>query len=776
MGLPRSAMAGLAMTWFDGVLSVRLNSYENSIPLSRVIFAGRIVLMLKIRHYSSFSRLHHRFSLKLNGRFWAVTAKLVFFGLLGMAFLTLFILVYFAKDLPSPYRLTDHQTQLSTKIFDRNNELLYDVYGNQNRTLVQLTDLPSYVPQATIAIEDKDFYKHQGFDPKGILRAVRQIIFYHNLQGGSTLTQQLIKTVLLSSERTVTRKIKEAILAIQTEKRYTKDEILQMYLNEAPYGGTAWGIQAAAETFFGKNAKDLTLAEAALLTGLPQKPTSYSPFTYPEAAKWRQGEVLRRMTEDGYITSGQATAAKKEELKYATPGASLKAPHFVMFVKEKLAEQFDEKTIEEGGLQVFTSLDYKLQEKAQKIVKEEIDKLKGLKVENGAAVVLSPKTGEILAMVGSKDYFSKEIDGNVNVTTRPRQPGSAFKPITYATALKKGYGLSTMLMDVKTDFPSGDPEHPIYTPENDEGKFRGPVQLRFALGNSYNIPAVKLLGMVGIHEAIRTARDMGITTLNDESRYGLSLTLGGGEVKLLELSSAYGVFANKGRYNEPQAILKVTDSYGKVLYEYRPSLGQKVLSEEVCYLISHTLLDKNARSAAFGSLSYLDVSGKTVSVKTGTTNDKRDNWTIGFTPSFVAGVWVGNNDNSPMDKKLTSGETGAAPIWNKLMKETLKNSKDEWPEKPEKIIATEVDSLTGMLPGEKTEGRRTEYFIRGTEPTISTNPFQRLKINNEDKDVIVFREADPVSTDGQNRWQEGIDNWAAEQTDPKFHIPKETPR
>lgn len=692
------------------------------------------------------------------------------------------MVAYFATQVPSPEDLSNRSIAQATKIFDKNGELLYDIYEDQNRTPVKLEEVPSYVREATISIEDKDFYKHSGFDLIGISRALFNIATKRHVEGGSTLTQQLVKNALLTSDRSVIRKIKELILAIQVERTYSKDQILEMYLNEIPYGGTAYGIEAAANLYFGKHAKELSLAEASLLAGLPQRPSVYSPYgTHPELAKVRQKEVLRRMVEDGYITRDQANKAEKEELTYRTKQNELgfKAPHFVLYVKQKLIEQFGDKLVEQGGLRVTTTIDYKLQEEAEKIVKEEVEKLKGAKVGNGAAVVMDPKTGQILSMVGSKDYFAKDYDGNVNVALSLRQPGSATKPINYARGMEKGYGANYVLMDVKTQFPGGD--RPAYVPVNYDGQFRGPVQVRYALGNSYNIPAVKMLALVGIKDVLDLGYRMGLTTWEPTSEnvdsVGLSLTLGGREVRLLDLTSAFGVFANQGKQVDPISILKVTDNKGKTLFEYKESDGRKVLDEGIAFTISDILSDNGARTAAFGSNSVLNIPGKTVAVKTGTTDEKRDNWAIGYTPSVVVGIWVGNNDNSPMSPSVASGVTGASPIWNKIMIAALKGKQNEAFNKPSSVVQVEVDGLMTGKPHGGSPTRR-EYFLSGNEPKEESKAYQRAKVcknnphrlandgeDSEEKDVIVLSENDPT---GANLWQKGIDEWVLTSSNPLF--------
>ncbi len=655
--------------------------------------------------------------------------------------IVLTLIVLFFKDLPSPTKLRENAYPVSSKIFDRNGNILYEIYADQNRTPIKLKDLPPYVYQASIAIEDQRFYKHFGFDFEGIVRALRNIIFKQQLQGGSTITQQLVKTTLLTRKRTLSRKAKEAVLTVMTEALYTKDEILEMYLNHIPYGGTAYGIESASKTYFNKSAKDLSVAEAALLAGLPQAPSAYSPFgSKPERGTARQKEVLRRMVEEKYITKEKSEEAAKQELKFATDKINIKAPHFVFYVKDMLEDKYSASVVEQGGLRVTTTLDLSIQEKAQATVSAEIDKLKRYKVGNGAALVTNPKTGEILAMVGSKNYFDASADGQVNVTIRERQPGSSIKPLNYVTAMELGkITPSTMMLDIPTCFQVDG--QPLYCPKNYDGSFKGPTQTRFALGNSNNIIAVKTLALNGVDNFIATASAMGIKTWKDPSRYGLSLTLGGGEVTMLDLATAYGTLANQGVRVNLNPILKVEDYTGKVLEEHTPSEianlvddtnaenaspsakfdwslpVERVLHRANAYLISHILLDNNARIGAFGPSSQLVIPRQIVSVKTGTTNDLRDNWTIGYTPSLLTAVWVGNNDNSPMNRSLVSGVTGAAPIWNGIMKELLKGKKEEWPEKPEDVVSENVCTLSGLIPNSTSPcTTRSEFFWKETVP------------------------------------------------------------
>lgn len=648
--------------------------------------------------------------------------------------------IYIFKDLPSPTRLSSYPYPASTLIFDRQGKLLYEIYAEKNRIPIKLADLPDHIKWATIASEDKDFYHHHGFDFKGMLRAIYNTIFRRSLQGGSTLTQQLVKNALLTPQRTLRRKIREALLTFGTEIIYSKDEILQMYLNQAPYGGTAWGIEAASQTYFGKRARDLNLAEAALLVGLPASPTRFSPFgAHPELAKQRQQRVLKRMVENGYINQQELDQALEEELNFAPAAIGIKAPHFVLYVKELLVEKYGQAAVEQGGLKVTTTLDLDWQDFAQQTVASEVAELKKLKVTNGAVLVTNPPTGEILAMVGSKDYFDQEIDGNVNVTIRPRQPGSAIKPINYALALeKKLITPATVLNDIPTCFRVAG--QPLYCPVNYDGRFHGPVQARFALGSSYNLPAVKVLALNGLENFIEKATEMGITTFKDPSQYGLSLTLGGGEVTMYDMAQAFSSFANLGIRQDLWAIKKVEGKNGKILYEHPEQEGPRVLPMEVAYLINHILLDNNARSAAFGSRSLLVVKNHPeVSVKTGTTNDLRDNWTIGWTPSALVVTWVGNNDNSPMSW-VASGITGASPIWNKIMSYALEEKEEQWPLKPEGIVGSHVCALSGKKSHPETPCQtRFEYFLSDNIPGEVENLKQFVEIDKTTSQLATYK-------------------------------------
>jgi len=701
------------------------------------------------------------------------------FALLSLLLFTcsLSLFAYLFWGIPLPTQLTSEaRNPVSTQILDRNGKLIYEIYEGKRRTPIILKDLPPYAYQATIAVEDKDFYKHHGLSFSGMARALFKTTVKQDLQGGSTITQQLVKTTLLSPERTVRRKIREVFLTLLIEVLYPKDKILESYLNNIPYGGTAWGIQAASLTYFGKDTKDLTLAQASLLAGLTAAPTRFSPFgSNPQLARERQHLVLRRMVEEKYITEGQANDAEKEELPYAKP-ESIKAAHFALYVKDQLVDKFGEKKVEYGGLRVITTLDLDLQLYAEKVVREEVGKLKSARVGNGAAIITNPKTGEIYAMVGSKDYFAEDEDGKVNVTIRPRQPGSSIKPLNYALAIETGkITASSALADIPTCF------HVVgqapYCPVNYDGQFHGAVQTRFALGNSYNIPAVRTLALNNVADFIDFAQKMGISTLEDPTRYGLSLTLGGGEVKMVNMTKAFGVFANAGIKQDLVSVLKVTDWKGNTLEETKIKDGDRVLSTGTSYIISHILLDNNARGQAFGPSSYLNVSSHPeVSVKTGTTNDKRDNWTIGYSPELVTAVWVGNNDNTPMSA-VASGVTGASPIWNKIIKKGLdmiesgdlsgvgqERAKHShvWTSIPGDTVGTNVCATTGTLPPNVAPEDpgcpvRFEFFLENYPP----KPYQPLN-----RDVNIFNDsgmlADPnaasdqIHTENKQIWDDPL--------------------
>lgn len=700
-------------------------------------------------------------------------------------------LMWFSKDLPTPNKVV-RVDGYASQIFDRNGELIYQVYRDANRTPATWEQIPDYLKNATVAVEDKDFYKHQGFDPLAPLRIVKNVFYFRKLTGGSTLTQQLVKNVLLNSDVSVTRKIKEFILAVQIEAKYKKSEILLMYLNEAPYGGSAWGVETASKQYFGKSVKDLNLTESVILAGLPQRPSVYSPFSKtPTAYVARTQHVLNRMVEDGYISEDIAkeTMIDAKNYKFFDNKSAMVAPHFVFWIKDQLAKKYGEDVVDGGGLKITTTLDIKIQQQAQQIVSDEVDKAASLGISNGAALILDPTNGQVLAMVGSRGYSSDKTDGKFNVVTQGlRQPGSSIKPVTYLTAIKRGYTAASMIIDAPVTFSGGQGQKD-YSPQNYNGKFNGPMSLREALGNSINTTAVKTLANVGLENMLTQAYAMGFSTLEPTSenmkKFGLSVTLGGGDVKMIDLASAYCAFANGGSRVDPIGVLKVEDRSGRVLEQFQSVPGSQVMSPQEAFIISNILADNSARQLTFGAVNGLTISGYQMAVKTGTTNDKRDNWVVGWTPNLLVTAWVGNNDNSPMGK-VASGVSGATPIWKKITLAALPTRpKQDFPV-PNQIISLEVDKLSGY-PSHDGFPSKTDYFIDGTQPKVDDPIHLKLKVcksgsglappedvsnnNYDSKEYIKLREDDPVSHDGRNRWQEGIDGWIAQQSNKDIYNP-----
>lgn len=679
----------------------------------------------------------HRIS-KLKISFFVLLAVLIAGSLASYFFIL--------RDIPSTATIGATNYPQSTNIYDRNGKLLYTFFIKRNQTFVPFKKFPDSLKKATIAIEDRDFYKHGAIDIKGISRAFVSTLFKKQIQGGSTITQQLVKATVLTPEQTVTRKIREIILSFLVESVYSKDKILEMYLNQVSYGGTAWGAQAAAYVYFDKPVDKLNLAESAFLAGLPQAPSIYSPFgSRPELGEKRQLEVLASMREQEHITEAQEKVAKETPLKFSKIQNKILAPHFIFYIKDLLVQRYGQRFVEQGGLNVTTSLDLKLQEYAQASVSGELDELSNPTVTNGAALVTNPATGEVLAMVGSRDYFDDTHDGNVNVTISKRQPGSSIKPINYATGLSKGYTAATPFVDQKICFANIVGQAP-YCPVNYDGKFHGVQQMRFALANSFNIPAVKMLKLNGVESMIATASAMGITTFDSPDRYGLSLTLGGGEVMMTEMAEAFGVFANGGYRIPLQPILRVDDNKGKVIAEHKPPqspiFGKRVLAPGVAFIISEILRDNGARGQAFGANSVLKIGNYPVSVKTGTTNDYRDNWTIGYTPSYVVAVWVGNNNNKQMSG-IVSGITGAAPIWHDIMAHLLDGTKPEPPSRPDDIVGKIICSTSGLLPGGDCP-TRFEYFLKGTEPKKMDPGKQKVFIDKSTGDLAKQGQLDNI--------------------------------
>ncbi|HKY73967.1 MAG TPA: PBP1A family penicillin-binding protein [Patescibacteria group bacterium] len=654
----------------------------------------------------------------LRTRLFIISIGLTFFLALGSTWTYLYVF----KDLPSPRELLTRKQILTTKIYDRNGELLYKIYKDENRTLVPLSAIPDSLKYATISIEDRDFYRHNGFSVTSILRATRANFEHKRIQGGSTITQQLVKNTLLTPEKTLRRKMRELILAILVEASLSKDEILEMYFNEVSFGGSVYGVEEASRRYFDKSVRELSLAESAYLAGLPQAPSTYSPFgPTPELGFQRQHQVLQRMVDDKYITEEQAVKAREEKVVFQPDLNNIKAPHFVMFIRDLLAKEYGEEVLAQGGLDVVTTLDYSVQKFAQAAIDKELQRLAQLHVTNAASMVTNPQTGEILSMIGSRDYFDVEHDGQVNVTIRPRQPGSSIKPLTYSVAFQKGMSPATIVEDSPVTY--GVVGSPPYSPKNYDDQYHGKVTIRTALANSYNIPAVKTLASVGVSSVIEQGRAMGITTWGEDQarRFGLSLTLGGGEVTMYDMAALYGTFANEGTTVLLNPILSIKNYKGDTLYknpcllEKVPCKGTRTLDPRIAYQITNILSDTVARAPAFGLNSVLTIPKQQVAVKTGTTNSLRDNWTFGYTTDRLVASWVGNNDNTPMSA-VASGVTGASPIWNTIMRGLLDDMSPHAFASPSGLLKLRICSLTGTLPCKACPQQRDEYFIRGTEP------------------------------------------------------------
>ncbi|MCX6807690.1 MAG: penicillin-binding protein [Patescibacteria group bacterium] len=702
--------------------------------------------------------------------------KFIGYVAVGCAVLVFGYLAYALYDLPSMDQLQTGAFDQSTKVFDRNGGLLYEIHGANTgrRTIVSLSEISPNFTNALLAAEDDEFYKHGGFDWKGLIQgAVLNPLTGKRLRGGSTLTQQLIKNSLLTPERSVKRKIRELVLAIMAESKFTKDEILEMYCNQAAFGSNAYGVSAAAKTFFGKKAVELSPVEAATLVAILRAPTYYSPYgSNLDGLLWRRNWILSRMVELGMLSKGQDIALGKQELKVQAYREDIKAPHFVMLVKEMLVKKFGEDMVERGGLTVYTTLDGKMQKIADEAMAARREhNLKNYDASNASLVSVRPQTGEVLAMVGSYDYFDKTIDGAVNVSVRSRQPGSSIKPFAYAEAFLKGYSPATVVYDVKTNFAVGAAK---YEPKNYDGLFRGPVSLRNALAQSLNIPAVKVLFLAGIPDTITFASKMGLTTLVNADRYGLSLVLGGGEVRLLDMVEAYATFASSGIHRELQFINLVQDNQGSVLMESKENLkGDRVLSDGVSYLVTSILSDNVARTPAFGASSFLQLKDRPAAVKTGTTNEARDGWVLGYTPSLVTGVWTGNNDNHPM-KNGASAYLAAAPIWNVFMNKSLAEAPVEKFVVPADVRFVEVSSLSGKLPSRFTPEDKIikEVFLKDNIPVEADDFYRAVAVNAVDGllanqfcpsgsiEYLVYENFHSILPDKPN-WESAVQAWAS---------------
>ena len=669
----------------------------------------------------------------------------IFFLLVGILFSLWVFLI--SQDLPDPAQIESFRPKESTKIFDRNGNLLYEIYGEEKRTVIPLEEIPKEVILATIAIEDKDFFSHPAFDLKAIIRALVYNLTHLKLaQGASTITQQLARNAFLVPEKTLTRKIREIILAIQLERKYSKEKILELYLNQIPYGNNCYGIEAASQTYFGKSAKELTLAEAAFLAAIPKAPTFYNPYGKNlNLLLQRKNLVLKKMKEYGFISEKEYQEAIKEKIKLQPPKIKILAPHFVMYVKSYLEKKYGEKVLKTKGLKVITTLDLEVQKMAEEAIKWGVERNRKIaNAQNAAMVVEDARSGQILAMVGSYDYFDIENQGNYNCTLALRQPGSAFKPFAYLAAFLKGYNDQTIVFDVKTDFDLSEKK---YEPQNFDKIFRGPVTLREALAQSINVPSVKVLYLAGIEDTLNLAKKLGISTLTDPKRYGLSLVLGGGEVRLIEMVHAYSVFAQEGIWRPQSFILEIKDNQGNILEKWEDQPKLVIENQEAVRLLNDILKDNKARAPLFGGENNLvQIDDYEIAAKTGTTQDSRDAWVIAYTPSYVTGIWVGNNDNSPMLKGYSV--LLAVPIWHHFAQEFLKGKPKE-KFTPPKISYPQKPMLNGEFIGIYKVGEK--YFPQ---------------IHN----ILWYVEKDhPLGPPPKNpekdpqfkNWEEGVQKWLA---------------
>jgi len=604
----------------------------------------------------------------------------VIFFLTGV-FLLLFIFVYFARDLPRPERYADRPIAEPTEIYDRTGEhVLYTIYGEERRSVTSLDNVPQHFIDILLVAEDGNFYDHFGVDFQGIARsAILNFQAGRTVAGGSTISQQFVRSSMLTTDRKVMRKVREIVLTLELERRYPKEEILEFYLNQIPFGSNAYGIESAARTYFNKTAEDLTIAESAILVSLIRAPTYYSPYgDNVERLIERKNYLLRRTFSAGLIDREDLEKAIEEDIQYHERRDYLRAPHFVMDIKEKLETEYGDGFLEEEGYKIYTTLDFDMQREAEKMVKEAVKNNRGRNAHNAAITAIDPNTGEVLVMVGSADYYREPYPENcnpgidcmfdpfTNVATRERQPGSAFKPFVYATAFEKGYGGNDTVIDERTNF--GTPSNP-YIPRNYDGLFRGEVTLREALAQSLNVPSIKVLDdLAGLKDSVENARKYGIELPRSHDFYGLPLVLGGGDVKLIEITSAYGVFATGGYRNNPTYILKIEDTDGNIIKEHQEA-PQLVMRSEVAKEITSILSDNDARAPVFGWNSNLHFPNHDVAVKTGSTDKFRDGWCVGYTSDIVVGVWTGNNNNASMIN--APGVSVAGPLWRSFMETTL---------------------------------------------------------------------------------------------------------
>lgn len=677
-------------------------------------------------------------------------------------------------EIPDLSAFEERRVLQSTKIYDRTGEvLLYDLHEDVKRTVVPLEEMSRHIKNATVAIEDDQFYNHIGIDIRAIIRAAVTNLSQGDLlggQGGSTITQQVIKNSVLQRDKKLSRKAKEAILSIKLEQVLTKDEILEVYLNESPYGGTIYGVEEASQSFFGVSASELSLPQAAYLAALPQAPTYLSPFgSNRDALDRRQQLVLERMRINGFITIDEYNEAKDVEVEFATSAVTgIKAPHFVFYVIEQLAEQFGEETMAEQGLRIITTLDWELQEAAERIVAQKAaSNTVRFNASNAGLVATDPKNGDLLVMVGSRNYFDEEIDGNFNVALANRQPGSSIKPFIYANAWTKGYLPSTVLFDVQTQFsPACAPddtssESPCYAPKNYNNEFVGPISMRNALAQSLNIPAVKTLYLAGLKDSLKFTADMGLTTLNDPDRYGLTLVLGGGEVRLLDMTYAYGVFANDGVKTKPRTILRIEDTNGNIVEETEVQ-SDRVLDANIAYMMSDVLSDNVARAPLWGSWSLVNFGDRDVAIKSGSTNNLRDAWIMGYAPNIAVGAWVGNNDNAAMGGGLSGLIT--TPMWREFMDIALEKLPAETFPQPQ----INTDGVKPILRGQYIDTSLLLQAMQNNDSSSSTAAVDVSSVYQNIHSILHFVDRsnptgpypfNPAADDAYVNWEYGVQNW-----------------
>ncbi len=720
---------------------------------------------LKKRKYFSNRRWQSR-HIRYVGWKKTLLVRFLITGLLSFLVLITGILAWVSRDLPTAEGIARRTIPLSTKIYDRTGQhLLYNIHGEEKRTAVELKDIPDYLKYATITAEDRNFYKHKGFRLTSMVRAILvNLLRGGKVQGGSTITQQFIKNAIFTNEKLYTRKIKELILAYQIEKKFSKDEILKLYFNEIPYGSNAYGAEAAAQTFFGKSVGELTLAESAILASLPKGTTYYSPYgSRVDELIARQHYILDAMVDEGYISREEAETAKKQELKFRERRDSITAPHFVFYIREQLAAKYGDWLVEQGGLKIITSLDINKQKIAEEAISRQSEKNQAFGASNASLVAIDVANNEVLAMVGSKNYFDDSIAGQVNVAVRPRQPGSSFKPFVYAAAFELGFTPETIVFDVNTSFKTDTRD---YEPKNYNLKEHGPISLKSALAGSLNIPAVKLLYLTGIDRVLDLAKKIGYSTLNDRSRFGLSLVLGGAEVKLLEHTSAYAALAREGVTKPIVSILKVEDARGNILEEIKENRGEKILTTQAAREVTNILADNEARSYIFGTQNYLTLPDRPAAVKTGTTNDYRDAWTLGYTPQLATGVWVGNSNNKEM-KRGADGSVLAAPIWQYFMSRVLSGQPIQQFVSPEPRFV-EKPMLNGKIGGEIVIIDRATG-LRATD--LTPESFREEKLFTQYHTILKYvTPGDPLGPLPQNpesdpqyeRWESAVRRWVTE--------------